>query len=154
MTIDYWEEISEAEIKNISKMEIISHSNTFHVEEIRMTYKGELYRQLFEISTGNLIVSEKFRETVRYNRKIFKHKIMNILKEEFESLGWQYDSTIEGGDLYIHNTSVYPITYYLMYSGQIVDMYMAIHNERSYSYYGRLETKDQLEQLMKMLQFI
>lgn len=64
MTIDYWEEMSEAEIKNIPKMEIISQSSSFHIEEIRMTYKGELYRQLFEISTGNLIASEKFKETV------------------------------------------------------------------------------------------
>lgn len=64
MTIDYWEEMSAAEIKNVPKMEIIEHSSSFHVEEIRMTYKGELYRQMFEISTGNLISNEKFKETI------------------------------------------------------------------------------------------
>lgn len=72
----------------------------------------------------------------------------------FCELGWTYDSNIEGGDLYIHKNSKYPIDYYLMHSGYIIEMYMSIHHNKSYGYYGPLETKEQLEQLMKMLQFI
>lgn len=64
MKIDYWEPMSAAEVKNIPKMTVISANNSLHVEEIRMTYKGELYRSLYEISTGDLIANEKFKETI------------------------------------------------------------------------------------------
>lgn len=79
---------------------------------------------------------------------------MGVTKKEFQELGWKYDSEIDGGCLYVHSNSRYPIEYYLMYSGQVIDMYMTIHNNKSYNYYGPIETKEQLEQLMKMLQFI
>jgi len=64
MTIEYWEPMSAAEVKNIPKMTVISANSSFHVEEIRMEYKGELYRSLYEISTGDLIANEKFKEEV------------------------------------------------------------------------------------------
>lgn len=64
MTIDYWEPMSAAEGKNIPKMTVIAVNNSLHIEEIRMTYKGELYRLLYEISTGDLIANEKFKETI------------------------------------------------------------------------------------------
>lgn len=74
--------------------------------------------------------------------------------KEIEELGWVYNSTIDGGDLYIHNKSKYPIDYYLMYSGEVIDMYMSIHNNRSYGYHGELKNTEQLEQLMQMLNII
>ena len=54
-----WTDVLEEELEFLDKGIVISITDSLHITNVTREYNGEIYRSLYEINGGKLIVHEK-----------------------------------------------------------------------------------------------
>lgn len=65
MEIDHWKEVPQEEIEKLPENSVISITSSLHITEVRRKEKDQIYRSLYEISTGDLLLHQKLVEQYR-----------------------------------------------------------------------------------------